>query len=943
MGQYSVDGGKTWTRFRDPSESMSWGQGQVAVAADGSSIVWNPADGTSPVYSTDRGQTWTAVAGLPTGVAPVADPVRANTYYAIDAGTGVLYRSTDGGKTFASAATGLTAAGNDQLQTIPGHAGELYFAAQTGGLMHSTDGGTTWTQVDAAHVSAAYAVGEGAAAPGSRNQTLYMVGTVASVTGFYMSADLGKHWTKINSARQNFGWIPDIVGDPNHYGRVYLGTNGRGIQTIDVSRARVRTSRAGTRTRISRKSSMASLHDVTRGRLLYGGDYNPEQWPPHVWDEDVRLMRDAGVNLVTVGVFAWAALQPAPDRFTFDWLDTVLGLLHDGGIGVALATPTASPPPWLGHRHPDTLPQGPDGIRRLYGSRNQYCPCAPAYRQAALTISAAVAARYAHHPALRLWHIGNEYGTTCHCGHCAGRFRGWLSGRYGDLDGLNAAWGTAVWSQRYGDWAEVLPPRRVQYVINPLQDLDYQRFCDDMLLECFTAERDAVRAHNPAVPVTTNFMDSYRHTDGWRWAAAEDLVSLDTYPDPNDPDAAMRGRDVQGHHAVPRRRPAVAARRAVTRRRELAAGGHPETAGPQPAVVDAGRRPRRRRRPALPVARIPAGRRTRARRDGAARRPRLRACSARSRRWAGSSPGCPMWSVRGCPPTWRSSWTGTPGGRSSWTTSRTTDSATSTGSSTTTRRCGGTTSPATSPPPAARSAATGSSSCPNLYQVSAADAAHVTEYVAGGGTLVVGPFSGITDRDERVHTGGWPGPWLDLLGVRVEEHWPLPDGELLDIASSPLGDFTATMWAEWTVARGADTVASVRGGPLHDRPMVLRHRYGAGTAWYVATLPSPDALRRLLRRVAPRPGSNRCCRTCRRTSRRSAAATRVPAAPRHRPGRDPPRVRATASRRRRTGAGGPYPSPYAAWQRSARGSLGGTSAAAVAVENETIEALRQIP
>ena len=158
-----------------------------------------------------------------------------NTYYAVDSSSGVLYRSTDGGKTFASAATGLTAASNDQLQTIPGHAGELYFAAQTGGLMHSADGGTTWTRVDAAHVSAAYAVGEGAAAPGSRNQTLYMVGTVDSVTGFYMSTDLSKHWTKINSAQQNFGWIPDIVGDPNHYGRVYVGTNGRGIETIDVS------------------------------------------------------------------------------------------------------------------------------------------------------------------------------------------------------------------------------------------------------------------------------------------------------------------------------------------------------------------------------------------------------------------------------------------------------------------------------------------------------------------------------------------------------------------------------------------------------------------------------------------------------------------------------------------------------------------------------------
>jgi photosystem II stability/assembly factor-like uncharacterized protein len=161
--------------------------------------------------------------------------VRADAYYAIDASTGVLYRSADGGKTFAAAATGLTAAGNDQLQTIPGHAGELYFAAQTGGLWHSVDGGGTWTRVNAAQVSAAYAVGEGAAAPGSHNQTLYMVGTVGSVTGFYLSTDLGRHWTKINSDRQNFGWIPDIVGDPHHFGRVYVGTNGRGIQTIDLS------------------------------------------------------------------------------------------------------------------------------------------------------------------------------------------------------------------------------------------------------------------------------------------------------------------------------------------------------------------------------------------------------------------------------------------------------------------------------------------------------------------------------------------------------------------------------------------------------------------------------------------------------------------------------------------------------------------------------------
>lgn len=598
---------------------------------------------------------------------------------------------------------------------------------------------------------------------------------------------------------------------------------------------------------------MPGLHDVTRGRLLYGGDYNPEQWPPHVWDEDVHLMRDAGVNLVTVGVFAWAALQPAPDRFTFDWLDTVLGLLHDGGIGVALATPTASPPPWLGHRHPGTLPQGPDGIRRLYGSRNQYCPCAPAYRQAALTISDAVAGRYAHHPALRLWHIGNEYGTTCHCEHCARRFRGWLCARYGDLDGLNAAWGTAVWSQRYDDWAEVLPPRRVQYVINPSQDLDYQRFCDDMLLECFTAERDAVRAHNPAVPVTTNFMDTYRHTDGWRWAAAEDLVSLDTYPDPNDPDAAMRAamsKDVM---------------------RSLG-GGRPWLLAEQSPGAASWRPVATPKRPGLhrlwsmqAVARGADGVlhfQWRASRQGAERAhgamvPHAgpdsrvhREIRALGNELAGLSDvvGATVpadvavvldWDawravelehqphegfryvdrlIDYYGPLWRDNVT-----------------------------CDFT--PATGPLSRYRLVLV-----PNLYQVSPAAAKHLIGYVEAGGTLVVGPFSGVTDPDERVYTGGWPGPWLDLLGVRVEEHWPLPDGELLDIASASLGDFTATMWAEWTVARGADTVAAVRGGPLHDRPVVLRHPYGAGTAWYVATLPSPEAMRRLLRRVCADAG-----------------------------------------------------------------------------------------
>ena len=91
-------------------------------------------------------------------------------------------------------------------------------------------------------------------------------------------------------------------------------------------------------------------------RLAYGADYNPEQWPREVWDEDVRLMREAGVNIVSVGIFSWARLQPAEDEWDFGWLDEVMDLLHASGIAVDLATATASPPPWLTTAHPEILP-----------------------------------------------------------------------------------------------------------------------------------------------------------------------------------------------------------------------------------------------------------------------------------------------------------------------------------------------------------------------------------------------------------------------------------------------------------------------------------------------------------------------------------------------------------------------------------------------------------
>ncbi len=209
--------------------------------------------------------------------------------------------------------------------------------------------------------------------------------------------------------------------------------------------------------------------------------------------------------------------------------------MHANGIGVVLATPTASPPPWMGARHPETLPRTEDGSVVWYGSRQQFCASSPVYRRYAAALTEDLAARYADHPALTVWHINNEYCTHCWCDETAAHFRRWLRSRYGTVDTLNEAWGTAFWSQRYDSWTEILPPRKAQYMKNPAQVLDFKRFTSDALMECYVAERDIVARHTPHVPVTTNFMPLWSGQDAWAWSAQEDIVSVDIYPDPRDP------------------------------------------------------------------------------------------------------------------------------------------------------------------------------------------------------------------------------------------------------------------------------------------------------------------------------------------------------------------------------------------------------------------------
>jgi beta-galactosidase len=270
-------------------------------------------------------------------------------------------------------------------------------------------------------------------------------------------------------------------------------------------------------------------------KVLYGGDYNPEQWPEEVWQEDVRLMRDAGVNLVSVAIFSWAKLEPRPGEYNFDWLDRVIALLWDNGISVCLATATASPPPWLRRAHPESLPVDENGVRLEVGSRQHYCPNSTAYREHATRLARLIAERYARHPAVALWHINNEVGChihACYCDVCAGAFRVWLKKRYTDLATLNDAWGTAFWSQHYSEWEEIMPPRKMPAFRNPGQALDYQRFTSDSLCNVIIAEVEAVRSVDPQANVTTNALPFHKPCDYFEWYRHVDIAAWDSYPDP---------------------------------------------------------------------------------------------------------------------------------------------------------------------------------------------------------------------------------------------------------------------------------------------------------------------------------------------------------------------------------------------------------------------------
>lgn len=268
--------------------------------------------------------------------------------------------------------------------------------------------------------------------------------------------------------------------------------------------------------------------------LWHGGDYNPEQWTPDIWDEDFRLMQKAGMTCATVGVFSWVSLQPSEEAYTFEWLDEIMDRLHRQGMTAVLATPSAAHPAWMARKYPDTQRAGRNGVRKAHGQRTNYCPNSPNYRRLSANMALKLAERYKDHPALMLWHISNEYAEECYCETCAAEFRTWLKAKYGTLDELNQRWWTRFWGHAYTDWEEINPPLEGGQMLVHGLNLDYKRFNSESMLACYINEREALRSVTPDVPITTNLMGAYKPLDYRKFAAEMDVVSWDCYPQPRD-------------------------------------------------------------------------------------------------------------------------------------------------------------------------------------------------------------------------------------------------------------------------------------------------------------------------------------------------------------------------------------------------------------------------
>ena len=271
--------------------------------------------------------------------------------------------------------------------------------------------------------------------------------------------------------------------------------------------------------------------------IIYGGDYNPNQWPEEIWEEDMKLFDKARINSATINVFSWAKIQPSEERYDFEELDRIIEMLEKNHKDIVLATSTGAMPAWMVRKYPDTARTDFGGRHHKFGQRHNACPNSLVYQKYAKRLAKKLAERYGHLDSVVCWHINNEYGGECYCGNCEKAFRVWLRKRYVTLEALNEAWNTEFWGHTIYDWEEIVLPNALSEGLEWCSgtafagiSIDYARFNSDSMLANFKMERDAIRSVDKGTPITTNLMGTFKQLDYFKWAKEMDIVSWDNYP-----------------------------------------------------------------------------------------------------------------------------------------------------------------------------------------------------------------------------------------------------------------------------------------------------------------------------------------------------------------------------------------------------------------------------
>lgn len=584
--------------------------------------------------------------------------------------------------------------------------------------------------------------------------------------------------------------------------------------------------------------------------ILYGGDYNPEQWPEEVWQEDMRLLKKAHINMVTLNVFSWAALQPGEDTYDFTRLDRIMELVQENGLKVCMATSTGAHPAWMAKRHPDILRTEKNGMKRKFGGRHNSCPNSPAYRHYAPKLAAELARRYKEYDNIVAWHVSNEFGGECYCENCERAFREWLREKYGTIAEVNRSYNTSFWGHTFYDWDEIVLPNflsehfwhngRESTMFQGIS-LDYMRFMSDSMLDCFRLEYDEIKKEMPDVPVTTNLMGFYKNLDYQKWARYMDFVSWDSYPMPQDTPAEsalnhdlMRGVGAQNSFVLMEQTPSVTnwhpynrlKRPGEMRLLSLQAAAHGadaiqffqirRTVGAcekfHGAVIDhAGRDDTRVFRE---VAKL--GEELEALGDVflEGRTPSETAILFDWDNW------------------WALEYSAGPSIRMKYLDAVKDYYAPLHGLNIPVDIIG--TEDDLSPYKVVFA--------PLLYMVKTGYDEKIRRFVADGGTFVTTYFSGIVDEHDLVHPGGYPGTLKDILGIWVEEQDALPEGEQNAFVYKGC-EYPADMLCDIMHLEGAQCVSGYLRDFYKETPVITVNAYGKGKAWYVGTRSSRDFYR----------------------------------------------------------------------------------------------------